>query len=132
MRDLPGHDINFQAIGGALAPRHGEEPIVPRLPAADLETGTVAALLICAAWSRRLRDGVGERIDVAMADVMAWWVGPRSGTAHTGATERTFGSPVTSGLVANRSGVSSTAVRRSAAMARSYSARSGWEPPAAA
>ena len=93
MRDLPGHDINFQALGGALAPRGDEDPIVPRLPVADLETGTVCALLICAAWSRRLSHGVGERIDVAMADVIAWWVGPRSGTAHTGAGTRTFGSP---------------------------------------
>ena len=53
----------------------------------------MCALLICAAWARRLTDGVGERIDVAMADVVAWWVGPRHGTAHADATERTAGSP---------------------------------------
>ena len=66
---------------------------MPRLPVADLEGGTVCAVLICAAWARRLADGVGERIDVAMADVVAWWVGPRTGTAHDGAGERTAGSP---------------------------------------
>src|SRR5882724_3237139 len=79
-RDAPGHDLNYQALGGAIAPRDGdrETPSIPKLPAADLEAGTLAALLVCAAWSRRLVTGEGERIDVAMADVMAWWVGPRS------------------------------------------------------
>ncbi len=75
LRDIPGHDLNFQAIAGALAPRGGVDPQVPRLPVADLEGGTVCALLICAAWARRLTEGVGERIDVAMSDVVAWWVG---------------------------------------------------------
>lgn len=93
LRDIPGHDVNFQALAGALAPRGGDEPQVPRLPVADLEGGTVCALLICAAWARRLTDGVGERIDVAMADVVAWWVGPRRGTRLTGAAGRTVGSP---------------------------------------
>ncbi|MGZ4800400.1 MAG: CaiB/BaiF CoA transferase family protein [Acidimicrobiia bacterium] len=93
LRDVPGHDVNFQALAGALAPRRGADPEVSRLPVADLEGGTVCALLICAAWARRLANGVGERIDVAMADVVAWWVGPRSGTAHVGAEERTAGSP---------------------------------------
>jgi crotonobetainyl-CoA:carnitine CoA-transferase CaiB-like acyl-CoA transferase len=93
LRDVPGHDINFQAIAGALAPRRGEAPQTPRLPVADLEGGTVCALLICAAWARRQSTGAGERIDVAMADVVAWWVGTNTGTAHTGASERTFGSP---------------------------------------
>ncbi len=79
-RDAPGHDLNYQALAGAIAPRPGrdEEPAIPKLPAADLEAGTLAALLVCAAWARRLVTGEGERIDVAMADVMAWWVGPRS------------------------------------------------------
>jgi crotonobetainyl-CoA:carnitine CoA-transferase CaiB-like acyl-CoA transferase len=93
LRDVPGHDINFQAIAGALAPRDGEPPQTPRLPVADLEGGTVCALLISAAWARKLTQGVGERIDVAMADVVAWWVGTHTGTAHTGAEDRTFGSP---------------------------------------
>lgn len=93
LRDVPGHDLNFQAIAGALAPRAREEPRVPRLAVADLEGGTVCALMICAAWARRRVDGVGERIDVAMADVVAWWVGPRSGTAVEGSERRSAGSP---------------------------------------
>ena len=38
---------------------------------ADLAAATVAAMVICAAWARRLQTGEGEHIDVAMADVVA-------------------------------------------------------------
>ncbi|MGZ8762434.1 MAG: CaiB/BaiF CoA transferase family protein [Acidimicrobiia bacterium] len=95
MRSTPGHDVNFQAIAGALAPRGDadRDPEVPRLPVADLEGGTVSALLISAAWARRARTGMGERIDVAMADVVSWWVGTRDGTAHVDSMKRTLGSP---------------------------------------
>jgi crotonobetainyl-CoA:carnitine CoA-transferase CaiB-like acyl-CoA transferase len=95
LRSAPGHDVNFQALAGALAPRHNpdRDPEVPRLPVADLEGGTVCALLICAAWARRARTGTGERIDVAMADVVSWWVGTRSGVSNDEAAEPTFGSP---------------------------------------
>ncbi len=94
LRDVPGHDVNFQAIAGALAPRRPElAPEVSRLPVADLEGGTVCAMLICAAWAHRIATGEGERIDVAMADVVAWWVGTRSGTANAEAGSRTVGSP---------------------------------------
>jgi crotonobetainyl-CoA:carnitine CoA-transferase CaiB-like acyl-CoA transferase len=92
LRDTPGHDVNFQALAGALAAREGE-PAVPRLPVADLEGGTMCALLVCAAWARRIATGVGERIDVAMTDVVAWWVGTHTGTAHRDAVGRTYGSP---------------------------------------
>jgi crotonobetainyl-CoA:carnitine CoA-transferase CaiB-like acyl-CoA transferase len=94
LRDVPGHDVNFQAIAGALAPRSAAEaPEVGRLPVADLEGGTVAAVLICAAWARRLATGKGEHIDVAMADVVAWWVGTRSGIVHEDHDGPTGGSP---------------------------------------
>src|SRR6476646_1915864 len=92
LRDVPGHDVNFQALAGALAPRDGAAS-VPRLPVADLEGGTVCALLVCAAWAHRLVTGAGERIDVAMTDVVAWWVGTTSGVVHTDAGGRTSGSP---------------------------------------
>jgi len=81
---LPGHDVNFQALGGALAPEEGRPPEVPRLPVADLEGASVCAVAICAAWARRLARGVGERIEVAMADAVSWWVGTRSRPAGGG------------------------------------------------
>ena len=82
-RDEPGHDLNYQALGGALmrAGDDGSIPATPRLPVADLEAGTIAALMACAAWARRLQTGLGERIDIAMADVVNWWVGPSSSVA---------------------------------------------------
>jgi crotonobetainyl-CoA:carnitine CoA-transferase CaiB-like acyl-CoA transferase len=70
----PGHDANYQAWAGALAP-DGGEPVVSRLPIADLAGGMAAAFAICAALVRRLRSGEGEYIDVAMSDVLATWTG---------------------------------------------------------
>ncbi len=46
-------------------------------------------LLICAAWARRLSHRVpARRIDVAMADVVAWWVGPRTAAPCTYGSRR--------------------------------------------
>src|SRR5205823_12525658 len=64
----------------------------PRVPIADLAAATVAALAISAAWANRLRTGEGERIDVAMTDVVASWIGPRSGNAIRGRAEPSRGS----------------------------------------
>jgi crotonobetainyl-CoA:carnitine CoA-transferase CaiB-like acyl-CoA transferase len=95
-RDAPGHDINFQALAGAMGPRFAGDaaPTVPRLPVADLVGGTMCALLISAAWAKRIATGEGEHIDASMADVVAWWVGGNSGARHEDAGEKeTFGSP---------------------------------------
>jgi crotonobetainyl-CoA:carnitine CoA-transferase CaiB-like acyl-CoA transferase len=71
---LPGHDLNYQAWAGVLAP-DGGEPIVPEVPIADLAGGMAAAFAVCAAVVRQGRTGEGEHIDVAMADVLATWTG---------------------------------------------------------
>lgn len=71
---VPGHDLNYQAWAGSLAPEGGA-PAVSRLPIADLGGGVMAAFAICAAFVRRLTTGEGERIDLAMADVLATWTG---------------------------------------------------------
>ena len=52
----PGHDVNYQALAGALAPRAGEAPAIPRVPIADLAAGTMAAFCICAAWAKKIAD----------------------------------------------------------------------------
>lgn len=69
-----GHDINYLAWSGALAPEGGP-PREPAVPVADLSGGMAAAFAICAAVVRKLKAGEGERIDVAMADVLATWTG---------------------------------------------------------
>jgi CoA:oxalate CoA-transferase len=90
---LPGHDVNYQALAGAMLRAHQvDEPAIPKVPIADLAAATVAALAICAAWANRLRTGEGEHIDVAMTDVVASWIGPRSGNAIQGRDEPTRGS----------------------------------------
>src|SRR5437660_7469399 len=70
----PGHDLNYQAWAGVLAP-DGGAPVVPAVPIADLAGGMAAAFAVCAALVRRVRTGDGERVDVAMADVLATWTG---------------------------------------------------------
>jgi len=91
----PGHDLNYQSLAGAVAPRYDgdADPTIPRVPIADLAAATVAALLISAAWAKRVQTGEGERIDVAMADVIASWVGPASTTEMRDRTEPVRGSP---------------------------------------
>jgi crotonobetainyl-CoA:carnitine CoA-transferase CaiB-like acyl-CoA transferase len=90
---LPGHDVNYQALAGAVTRANAvDDPQIPKVPIADLAAATVAALAICAAWANRLRTGEGEHIDVAMADVVASWIGPRSGNAIRGREEATRGS----------------------------------------
>ncbi|HSS09416.1 MAG TPA: CoA transferase, partial [Acidimicrobiales bacterium] len=70
----PGHDLNYQAWAGSLAPEGGM-PVVSAVPIADLAGGMAAALGVCAAVVRRLQSGEGERIDVAMTDVLVTWTG---------------------------------------------------------
>jgi crotonobetainyl-CoA:carnitine CoA-transferase CaiB-like acyl-CoA transferase len=69
-----GHDLNYLAWAGALAP-NGGEPALPAIPVADLAGGMAAALAVCAAMIRRRATGEGERIDVAMGDILATWTG---------------------------------------------------------
>src|SRR3954447_2477755 len=77
----PAHDLNYQAWAGALRP-DGNEPVVGRLPIADLAGGVFAAFAICAAQVRRQRTGKGEYIDVSMSDVLATWTGAVSARAE--------------------------------------------------
>ncbi|GIU87507.1 MAG: CoA transferase [Acidimicrobiia bacterium] len=85
----PGHDVVYQAHAGALWPRPGDppQPRIPRVPVADLATATMAAFVVTAAWARRVRTGEGAYIDLAMADVVASWVGPHDATAVAGRDE---------------------------------------------
>jgi crotonobetainyl-CoA:carnitine CoA-transferase CaiB-like acyl-CoA transferase len=71
---VPGHDLDYQAWAGVLAP-DGGPPVEAGVPLADLAGGLAAAFAICAALVRRSRSGEGERIDLAMADVLATWTG---------------------------------------------------------
>jgi crotonobetainyl-CoA:carnitine CoA-transferase CaiB-like acyl-CoA transferase len=80
-----GHDINYQAVGGTIAPNG--DPTTgtgPGIPWADLAGGLAAAFAICAAWIGRQRTGEGETIDVAMTDLLATWTGAVGGGTLAG------------------------------------------------
>ncbi len=81
-----GHDVNYQAHAGSLAPAGGAPAPAPapRVPWADLGAGLAAAFAICAAWVGRSRTGEGETIDVSMTDLLATWTGTVGGGALAG------------------------------------------------
>lgn len=72
---VPGHDINYLAYSGTLAP-HGTAPREPTVPIGDIGGGVSAAFAIVAACFGAKVHGHGERIDVSVTDVLATWVGP--------------------------------------------------------
>jgi crotonobetainyl-CoA:carnitine CoA-transferase CaiB-like acyl-CoA transferase len=90
---LSGHDVNYQAYAGVLAPRTGDIPTLPGLPYADLAAGLAAAMAMCAAYVRRLRSGEGEFVDVSMTQVLAHWNGAFDVTAIEGSTDEITGNP---------------------------------------
>lgn len=70
-RDLPGHDINFEALAGILSVtrnRDDRRPAIPGVPIADLAGGFNAAVAILASLRTRDRTGRGEFIDVSIYD----------------------------------------------------------------
>jgi crotonobetainyl-CoA:carnitine CoA-transferase CaiB-like acyl-CoA transferase len=70
-KDLPGHDLNFQALAGTLSVTAGQSdkrPAIPGVPIADMASAFNAALAILAALRTRDRIGRGEWIDVSILD----------------------------------------------------------------
>jgi len=74
LAQVPGHDINYQAYSGVLAPKGGR-PVPASVPIGDLGAGLTAAMATVAACFRARLHGEGERIDVGIADVLATWTG---------------------------------------------------------
>ncbi len=89
-RDRPGHDLNYNAVGGALdlMRRPGPPPTIPINLLADFGGGAVyVALSVCLALLARERTGRGQYIDMAMADgVLALQTALYSGFFESGET----------------------------------------------
>ena len=70
-----GHDLNYLARSGALSlmPLRDGVPAIPGLQVADLAGGLQAAFLITAALASREKTGRGQRVEVAMMDLMRSW-----------------------------------------------------------
>lgn len=85
-RQRAGHDINYLAVGGALAlnARRGEAPVPYGVPVADLSGGMLAAIAILAALLGRRGTGEGAYLDVALLDGVISWVTPLAGGAFFG------------------------------------------------
>lgn len=80
---LAGHDLNYQALSGALSFSGSREsgPWPPGLQVADLGGGGLLALVaILAALRVRDRTGAGQFCDVAMSEGVLSWL-----TVHAGA-----------------------------------------------
>ncbi|MFB4312130.1 CaiB/BaiF CoA transferase family protein [Actinomadura sp. GTD37] len=85
LSDVPGHDVNYRAYAAALPP-DAVSPEADELPLADMAAATMAAFAITAACLKARATGVGDRIDLGMADVLAHWVGTvPEATARSGA-----------------------------------------------
>jgi crotonobetainyl-CoA:carnitine CoA-transferase CaiB-like acyl-CoA transferase len=74
LAQVPGHDVNYQAYAGVLAP-NGGPPAPGTLPVGDLGAGVTAAMATLGACMRARQTAEGERIDISIADVLATWTG---------------------------------------------------------
>jgi len=75
-RDQPGHDIIYEAAGGAYAAvlAAGDTPTPPHVPFADTLAGAMSALSICAGLLGRASSTTekGLRLDVSIHDCVAF------------------------------------------------------------
>jgi len=73
--ELPGHDINYMAMSGLLRYFGGDHaPSIPWLPIADIGGGaTMAVSGILAALLGRERTGLGDYLDLGMAEGALYW-----------------------------------------------------------
>ncbi|MBA4379670.1 MAG: hypothetical protein C0393_03110 [Anaerolinea sp.] len=100
-RGRAGHDLNYLAIGGALAlnSRAGEAPLPYGLPAADLAGGMLAAIAILGALVGRGKTGAGMYLDMALLDGVISWMTPLAGAAYfSGIDVSAGGLPLLGGL----------------------------------
>lgn len=99
--DLPGHDINYQAVAGILRYFGGADaPRIPWLPIADIGGGALLAVSgILAALVRRSITGRGDYLDLSMAEGALYWQQTRAQWfLATGSDPVPDGLPVTGGI----------------------------------
>jgi CoA:oxalate CoA-transferase len=82
MAQMPGHDLNYLALAGAFAlsgAPEAEPAHVFGLPVADLCGAMYGLSAILAALHQRRDTGIGQHLDIAIADCAAHWLNPRIG-----------------------------------------------------
>jgi crotonobetainyl-CoA:carnitine CoA-transferase CaiB-like acyl-CoA transferase len=73
---VAGHDHNYQAYAGAFTFPVGQDPMPAGMLVGDQASGLAAAFAIVAAVLCARQTGVGDHIDVSIADLIASWVLP--------------------------------------------------------
>ncbi len=75
-RNLPGHDLNYQAMAGMLECfKDGEGNLItPGLAIGDLSSGMFAAIGILTALMFREKTGQGQHVDISMFDGLLSWM----------------------------------------------------------
>ncbi|MBI5720867.1 MAG: CoA transferase [Burkholderiales bacterium] len=85
LRDVPGHDLNYNAVAGVLAlcgsPDGPPEQAVG-VPVADLSGSLYAVTSLLAALMLRQKTGRGQFLDVSITDAVFTMVGPRLGSVQ--------------------------------------------------
>lgn len=97
--DRVGHDLNYVGMAGLLDLTREDDdarPQIPGYPIGDMAGGLFAAFsIVSALLSRELGNTGGERIDVAMTDVVASFSQAVAHDALTGEDPRPGGTPLT-------------------------------------
>lgn len=99
--ELPGHDINYMALAGLLRYFGGSgAPTVPWLPIADIGGGaTMAVTGVLAALLARSSSGLGDYLDIGMAEGALYWQQTRAQWfLATGSDPDPAGLPVTGAM----------------------------------
>jgi crotonobetainyl-CoA:carnitine CoA-transferase CaiB-like acyl-CoA transferase len=100
-RHRAGHELNYTAVGGALAlnARESQAPIPYGVPVADLSGAMLAGVAILSAIVGRQRSGQGTYLDVALLDGVLSWMVPQASAAFLS------GLPVIGGKLALHGGL---------------------------
>lgn len=83
LRDVPGHDLNYNAVAGVLAlcgSADGPPDHAVGVPVADLSGSLYTVTSILAALMLRQKTGKGQYLDVSITDAVFTMVGPRLGS----------------------------------------------------
>ncbi len=89
-RDVPGHDINYLAVGGYMGAQSAIEgrPWPPAILISDVASGLYAAVAVLAAVIGRESSAEGTYIDLSMTDAVLSLVGIEAESTSTTGDER--------------------------------------------
>ena len=90
MAKLGSHDLNYMALSGALDQLRDSagRPVHPTNTFADFTGGLLAAEQLIAALLKKFRTGKGGHLDIALASVMAEFLGNHDAYLEAGVGER--------------------------------------------